>query len=124
LPPVEAIEAACRHRHSPLARALVEACARIRRGDGLEQAVSSVAGSFSDPGVAALCLALTSTHRLGTSAMEPVRVIARNCLAEQRSIRAERAAKTAPIVQLIVALGLVPAALMLVAAGILAVVGR
>ena len=71
------------------------------------------------PAAGALTAALERADRLGASPSEALAALAADARAEHRRLVAERAARAAPKVQLVVALVLVPAVLLLVAAALL-----
>jgi len=116
----EALELASRHSDSPLGRASAAACRRVEAGASLEAALGGLMQELPGQRIAAMCRALVSGARHGTASAEPVAAIARSAAAADLERRRERAAKAAPLIQLIVALGLVPSVLMLVVAAALA----
>jgi tight adherence protein C len=70
-------------------------------------------------GVPPLVAALERAERTGAPPAEALAALAREARADQARARAEAAAKAAPQVQLVIALVLVPSALLLVAAALL-----
>ena len=120
LRPVEALELACRHRRDPLSREFLAACSEAAAGRPLAESLEGVANRFPVAQVASLCTALETASRRGTDACSPVAAVARSARSEASLRRRERSARGAPLIQLVVALGLVPAALMLIVAALLA----
>lgn len=121
LGPFDALDYACRHRSDPLSLAARRACAMAEVGAPVRVALDVFTQVGGDPRVSSLRMALESEFRSGGSALEPVTAVARAASAEQTVRRTERAAKVAPLIQLVVALVLVPSALLL--AGAVAVAG-
>ena len=117
---VDALELASRHSDSRLGQASAAACRRVEAGASLEAALGGLIQELPGQRIAAMCRTLVSGARHGTSSAEPVAAIARSAAAADLERRRERAAKAAPLIQLIVALGLVPSVLMLVVAAALA----
>jgi tight adherence protein C len=123
LRPVEALASASRHREDPLGLAVRRACAKVGAGVPLEEALAMLTSEIRGGRLASLCTALSVASRRGTDPTEPVRSIASAARAADLARRRERAAKAAPAIQLIVALGIVPSVLLLVAAAVLAGAG-
>jgi len=63
---------------------------------------------------------LDGARKHGTNAAAPIRAMAVAVRAQERSERAGRAARAAPLIQLVVALMLVPSVLLLIGAVVLA----
>ncbi|MCX6388134.1 MAG: type II secretion system F family protein [Solirubrobacterales bacterium] len=124
LRPVEALAQACRHRDDPLSSAAMVACERIVRGEDADASLRTLASRFKDGRVGGMCLALETEIRSGGSALEPILAVARGAAAEAAVGRTQRAARTAPLIQLVVALGLVPSVLLIAAAVALSGVGH
>jgi len=120
LRPVDALATACRHREDPLGLAVRRACSRIGAGVPLDEALGLLTAEIPGGRLASLCTALSVASRRGTDATEPVRSIASAARTADLIRRRERAAKAAPAIQLVIALGIVPSVLMLVAAAVLA----
>ena len=120
LDPLDALSAATRHRDDPLSQQFAIACERIRHGEPLEQALAVVAEGFGDPRVGSLTAELVAARRRGGDARERVSALARAARATARRREVERAARAAPMIQLVVALGLVPSVLLLIAAVVVA----
>jgi tight adherence protein C len=116
----DALELASRHSDRRLGRASAAACRRVEAGASLEAALGGLMQELPGQRIAAMCRVLVSGARHGTASAEPVAAIARSAAAADLERRRERAAKAAPLIQLIVALGLVPSVLMLVVAAALA----
>jgi len=116
LGPFDALDYACRHRSDPLSLAARRACAMVDVGAPARLALDVFAVGGNDPRVSNLRVALESEIRSGGSALEPVAAVARAASAEQAVRRSEMAAKVSPLIQLVVALVLVPSALLLAAA--------
>ena len=100
------------------------ACRRARRGAAWAEVLREMQDEHTDPRLSSLCIALDAEMRTGRPALEPVQALARSALATRKMMQAERAARAAPLIQLVVALGLVPAALMILAAVALAGFGH
>jgi len=116
LGPFDALHYACRHRSDPLSLAARRACAMAEVGAPVRVALDVLSEVGADARLSSLRMALESELRSGGSALEPVTAVARAAAAEQTVRRTERAAKVAPLIQLVVALVLVPSALLLAAA--------
>lgn len=106
-------------RHSGLlGRELHRACALMALGESRAGALGELAARCPHEGVAAAVAALIRSDRHGVAlapALASVSVAARR--ARARAVH-EHAARAAPKIQLVIALGLVPATMLLVAAGL------
>jgi tight adherence protein C len=103
-----------------LAREWRAVAAQLALGAPREAALAELVARCPCAGVAALARALERSFRHGAPLGETLAALAREARAEQARRLAERAARAAPQIQLIVALLLVPSVLLLVAAALLA----
>jgi len=103
-----------------LAAELRAAAAQVALGVPRERALAALAGRCPCAGVAALVRVLERAERHGAPPGAALRALARQARAERARALAERAARAAPQIQLVVALLLVPSVLLLVAAALLA----
>jgi tight adherence protein C len=94
--------------------------AQIALGVPHERARAARAQRCPCPGIEPLVRALTRSLRHGAPLAETLRALAREARANRARRLAERAARAAPQIQLVVALLLVPSVLLLVAASLLA----
>jgi tight adherence protein C len=125
LPPRRALAEVGRRHAGLLARELRRAAARVALGEPGERALGELQARCPAAGIAALAGALARAERHGAPLAGTLAAQA----AEARSLRAQRAAeaaaRAAPKIQLVVALLLVPAVLLLVGAALLpALAGR
>jgi tight adherence protein C len=120
LSPRRALSEVGRRHPGLLAAELRRAAARAALGEPAEQALDDLNSRCPATGIAPLTAALKRAERHGAPLAQALAAQA----AEARSLRAarrsENAAKAAPKIQLVVALLLVPAVLLLVAAAIVA----
>jgi len=114
--PVEALDRCTRHRAGTVSLRGAGAVRDIRRGVDPLLALSRAQESAQTPSEAAVYAALVSELRNGLPAAPGIAAIFRGATARLRTAEVERAARAAPLVQLIVALGLVPSALLIGAA--------
>ncbi|HEY7074621.1 MAG TPA: type II secretion system F family protein [Solirubrobacteraceae bacterium] len=118
LPPRRALAEVGRRHAGVLAAELRRAAARTALGEPAERALADMRARSPATGVAALVDTLTRAERHGA----PLAATLAAQAAEARSLRAQRAAeaaaRAAPKIQLVVALLLVPAVLLLVAAAL------
>jgi tight adherence protein C len=118
--PVEALRRCSRHRNGSAARRGLSAVVRIDRGmDPLAAFQAAAAAALSAP-ESALYAALAGELQNGSPAAPSVAALARTASNRARRREVERAARAAPLVQLVVALGLVPSALLIGGAVLLA----
>ena len=120
LTPLEALSATVVHRRDPLSSALQSALMRIGRGEAPTRALHRIQSQCPDPRVAGFVAALDGARKHGTNAAAPIRAMAVAVRAQERSERAGRSARAAPLIQLVVALMLVPSVLLLIGAVVLA----
>jgi tight adherence protein C len=124
LPPMRALGEVGRRHPGLLARELRRAEHQTLLGVGHEQALADLVGRAPAAGVAHLTAALARSARHGAPLAPALHAIAADARSERaREIR-ERAARAAPKVQLVVALLLVPAVLLLVAAALTTALGH
>jgi tight adherence protein C len=120
LAPAAALEHASRDGRGPLSAELRGVAAAVACGAGRAAALARLRARCPAPEVHALAAALARADRHGTPLAPALAALAAGARAERvRRIR-ERAQRSAPKIQLAVALLLVPAALLLIAAGLLA----
>lgn len=121
--PLEALARCTQHRTGLPAVRAQTALRRVRTGlDPLVALGELIAQAASQP-ESAVYAALCGELRNGLAAAPGVSAIARAASDEARTREAERAARAAPLVQLVVALGLVPSALLIGAAVLAAGLG-
>lgn len=120
LPLDRAFAGVARRDRGLLAREWCTAAAQVELGVAREQALAELVRRCPCPGVAALAQAIERAQRHGAPLVQTLHALAR----EQRAVRArriaERAARAAPQIQLVVALLLVPSVLLLVGAALIA----
>ncbi|HWI21255.1 MAG TPA: type II secretion system F family protein [Baekduia sp.] len=123
LPTTTALDAVARRHQGLLGRELARACDEIALGALRRDALATLVERCPHPGVAAMAAAVARSDLHGTPLAPALSAIA----ADARQLRAralrEHAAKAAPKVQLVIALGLVPATMLLVAAGLIRALG-
>jgi tight adherence protein C len=120
LPPVRALaEVGARH-DGALGRELARTADAIALGVAQTQALERLRARAPIPGVTALAAALGRAALHGAPPGPALAAIAHDARAERARRLRDRAARAAPQIQLVVALLLVPAVLMLVAAGLAA----
>lgn len=124
LAPVEALGHAARHRIDPASVDAVRACSRIAAGGRPSPALARLAAQHPDPHLRALVMALDSARTTGTPALPRVAQIAAAAADASRRQRSEAAARSGPLIQLTVALGLVPSVLLLIAAVVVSRIGH
>jgi tight adherence protein C len=118
--PVEALRRCSRHRSGAAAMRGRSAVLRIDRGLDPVTAFREAAGASPSQAESALYAALAGELQNGTAAAPSVGAIARTAANDARVREADRAARAAPLVQLVVALGLVPSALLIGASVVVA----
>jgi tight adherence protein C len=116
LPPTRALEEVGARHGGVLAAELARAAARVGVGVPLAPGLAQLARRAPQAG--ALATVLDRAHRLGTPPAEALAALARDARESRARTRAEQAAKAAPKIQLIVALLLVPSAMLLIAAAL------
>jgi tight adherence protein C len=104
----------------PLARELAVAVAEIECGSSQERALADLRERVPAPAVASLAAALERSRRYGSPLARELHEQAAALRAEERRRIAERAARAAPKIQLVVALVLVPSVLLVIAAALIA----
>lgn len=107
------------HHPGTLGAELRRAAAEMRIGVPTDRALIGLRRRCPAEGSAELVALLLRTHRHGGSAAEGLRALAEDLRARRARAAIDRAARAAPKVQLVVALLLVPAAMLLIAAGLL-----
>lgn len=116
LSPLEALAAGVRHRRDPFSLSVQLALGRIERGEAPSTALSRIAGFRDDPRVAGFLATLERARRHGTDALAPVRAMALELQTLRRTTRAAKAARAAPLIQLVIALLFVPSVLLMLGA--------
>lgn len=107
------------HHPGTLGGELRRAAAEMRIGVPTDRALVGLRRRCPAEGSAELVALLLRTHRHGGSAAEGLRALAEDLRARRARTAIDRASRAAPKVQLVVALLLVPAAMLLIAAGLL-----
>ena len=116
LPALRALGEVGRRRGGPLATELRAAAARAALGVPYAQALDRLAHRCPLEGVAALVAAIGRSERHGAPLAPALHALAADARAERAQRVRERAARAAPKIQLVVALLLVPAVMLLVGA--------
>ena len=118
LPPTRAVDEVGRRHAGLLAQELRRTAARTKVGVPHQPALEQLRRRAPAEGVAALTTVLARADRLGTPPAEALAALARDAREARARRMAERAAKAAPKIQLVVALLLVPSVMLLVAAAL------
>ncbi len=124
LPLDRALEEVARHDRGLLACEWSMLAVQLALGVPRERALAELVARCPCAGVATLAQALERAFRHGAPLAETLRALAGEARAARARRLAERAARAAPQIQLVVALLLVPSVLLLVAAMLLAMVLR
>ena len=119
LPPVRALGDVGRRHAGLLACELRATASAIELGAPRRQALATLTDRAPLPAIAALVAALDRAERHGAPLSPALSALARQARADGARRLAERAARAAPKIQLVVALLLVPAVMLIVAAGAL-----
>lgn len=104
----------------PLATELATTTAEVRTGASPEQALGAMRDRLEIPELGVLVATLERSRRYGSPLAEQLHARAAALRAEERRRIEERAARAAPKIQLVVALLLVPSALLSIAAALIA----
>jgi tight adherence protein C len=120
LPPSAALARAARHGDGPLAGELRALAAAAHWGEPRDAALARLTERLPVPEARALAAAVRRAERHGVPLGPAVARLAAGARAERGRRLRDRAQRAAPKIQLIVALLLVPAVLLLVSAGMLA----
>jgi tight adherence protein C len=120
LPVARALQAVGRLRGGPLAQELRVCAELVELGVPRARALDRLAARCPLPGVLALVAAVRRTDRHGTPLAPALAALAADARADRARRIQDRAARAAPKIQLVVALLLVPAAMLLMAAGLVA----
>lgn len=118
--PDRALARAAAHGRGPLAAELRAMSAAVALGQASCDALDELRRRCAAPEADALAAMLGRSLRHGAPLAAPLHALAAGLRAERARRRREHAATSAPKIQLVVALLLVPAALLVVAAGMLA----
>lgn len=120
LSPAEALARAARGGTGPLSAELRAMAVAAHMGEGRAAGLERLRDALPVPEAHALAAAVLRCERHGTPLGPEVAAIAAGARAERTRLLRDRAERSAPKIQLVVALLLVPAVLLLVAAGLLA----
>jgi len=118
LAPARALEEVGRRRHGPLAAELRAAAGRIALGEPRARVLARFERRCPAEGVAPLVAALIRAERHGAPLGPALAALAADARARHAQRLRERAARAAPKIQLVVALLLVPAVMLLVGAAL------
>jgi tight adherence protein C len=118
LAPARALGEVGRRRHGPLAAELRAAAARIALGEPRARVLARLERRCPAEGVAPLVAALHRAERHGAPLGPALAALAADARARHAQRLRERAARAAPKIQLVVALLLVPAVMLLVGAAL------
>ena len=118
MPPTRALTQVAAHRRGLLAAELRAAESSVNLGERRSDSLEVLRRRCPGEGVAILVAALDRAHRHGAPLAPALDAIACDARVRRAQAIRERAAKAAPKVQLVIALGLVPATLLLVAAAL------
>ena len=116
LKPVDALSLVAEHRNDALGTSVRSACRRIDAGQPWSVGLKDIKREFPCAGIAALVAILESGAVRGTDVVESITSLVLSSRSSQLAARRDRAAKAGPLIQLVVALGLVPSVLLLIAA--------
>jgi tight adherence protein C len=118
LSPARALQEVGRRRHGPLADELRAAAARIALGVPRAQVLATLERRCPAAGIAPLTAALLRAERHGAPLGPALAALGADARARHAQRLRERAARAAPKIQLVVALLLVPAVMLLVGAAL------
>jgi tight adherence protein C len=118
LSPARALQEVGRRRHGPLAAELRAAAARIDLGVPRAHVLEALERRCPAEGIPALTAALLRAERHGAPLGPALAALAADARARQAQRLRERAARAAPKIQLVVALLLVPAVMLMVGAAL------
>ena len=104
----------------PLATELGIAVAELSAGRSQEQALGTLRDRVGGGQIAGIVAAIERSRRFGSPLADQLRRQASSLRVDQRRAVAERAARAAPKIQLVVALVLVPSVLLIIAAALIA----
>jgi tight adherence protein C len=124
LPPIRALSTVAAEFAGPLAREWARVAAEVELGLPRESAFAGLVERLPHDDVRAFAEALTRTHRHGAPLARVLAAQAERSRHRQAQRLREQAARAGPRIQLVVALLLVPSALLIVAAGLVAELGR
>jgi tight adherence protein C len=123
LPPIRALSTVAAEFAGPLAREWMRVAAEAELGLPRDQALAGLAARLPHDDVRAFAEALRRSHRHGTPLARVLAAQASRARHRRAQRIREQAARAGPRIQLVVALLLVPSALLIVAAGLVAVLG-
>jgi tight adherence protein C len=123
LSPARAVQEVGRRRHGPLAAELRAAAARIELGVPRADVLRTLERRCPAEGVAPLTAALLRAERHGAPLGPALTALAADARARHAQRLRERAARAAPKIQLVVALLLVPAVMLMVGAALATALG-
>lgn len=111
------------HHHGELGRELRRAAAEIRLGVAVDTALDGLRRRCRAEGMVELVSLLRRAHRQGQAIGDGLRALADDLRERRARAAIDHAARAAPRIQLVVALMLVPAAMLLIAAALLPLLG-
>jgi tight adherence protein C len=123
LPPIRALSTVAAEFAGPLAREWTRVAAEAELGLPRDQALAGLAARLPHDDVRAFAEALRRSHRHGTPLARVLAAQASRARHRRAQRMREQAARAGPRIQLVVALLLVPSALLIVAAGLVAELG-
>lgn len=112
------------HDHGELGRELRRAAAEIRLGVAVDVALDGLRRRGPADGMVELVSLLRRAHHQGLAVADGLRALADDLRERRARAGIDQAARAAPRIQLVVALLLVPAAMLLIAAALLPLLGR
>jgi tight adherence protein C len=124
LPPIRALSIVAAQFEGPLANEWRRVAAEVELGLPREPAFAGLVDRLPDDDVRAFAQALARSHRHGTPLARVLAAQATRARHRRAQRIREQAARAGPRIQLVVALLLVPSALLIVAAGLVAELGR
>lgn len=111
------------HHHGDLGRELRRAAAEVRLGVAVDPALDGLRRRCPAEGMAELVSLLRRAHRQGLAVGDDLQALADDLRERRARAAIDHAARAAPKIQLVVALLLVPAAMLLIAAALLPLLG-
>jgi tight adherence protein C len=124
LPPIRALSTVAAEFAGPLAREWTRVAIEAELGLPRDQALAGLAARLPHDDLRAFAEALRRSHRHGTPLARVLASQASRARHRRAQQMRDQAARAGPKIQLVVALLLVPSALLIVAAGLLAELGR
>jgi tight adherence protein C len=124
LPPIRALSVVATEFAGPLAREWTRVATEAELGLPRDQALAGLAARLPHHDLRMFAEALRRSHRHGTPLARVLAAQAARARHRRAQLMREQAARAGPKIQLVVALVLVPSALLIVAAGLVAELGR